>query len=106
MPMDEEQKKCCGIGALGLVAILVSVVMMAIGGINIDIENSNLKNVDVVSTCKVEEKLPYYLLVAGAINIILIALRFVFQVSYLHFLKKKIQFFQEIIFLKLPLAIY
>jgi len=79
MPMDEEQKKCCGIGALGLVAILVSVVMMAIGGINIDIENSNLKNVDVVSTCKVEEKLPYYLLVAGAINIILIALRFVFQ---------------------------
>ena len=79
--MDEEQKKCCGIGTLGLVAILVSTAMMIIGGINIDIENSNLEEVDVASTCEVEEKLPYYLLVAGAINVILIALRFAFQVS-------------------------
>ena len=87
MAIDEEQKKCFGIGTLGLVAILVSTAMMIIGGINIDIGKSNLPEAKVESTCEVEEKLPYYLLVAGAINIILIALRFVFQVSYPHFFK-------------------
>ena len=56
--------------------------MIGIGGYNIDWNNSDVENIKVDSTCKVDEKIPAYLFVAGIINIIFIVLRIALQVSY------------------------
>ena len=79
--MDEDQKKCGGISAVGIAAILVSLACIVIGAINIDFGNSNLDQQDISSsTCKAEPMIPFYLLVAGLLNIIIIVLRLIFQV--------------------------
>ena len=83
--MDEDQKKCGGISALGIVAILVSLACIGIGGVNIDFKNSEFSQSDVSSTCTVETRIPYYLVVAGVMNIVIIILRLVFQVSIIPF---------------------
>ena len=78
--MDEDQKKCGGISAVGIAAILVSLACIAVGGLNIDVSESNFSEQDVSSTCKVETRIPFYLVVAGILNIIIIVLRLIFQV--------------------------
>jgi len=75
MAMDEDQKKCGGISAIGIAAILMSLACIVIGAINIDFSASQ----DFASTCKAEPKIPFYLLVAGVLNIIIIVLRLIFQ---------------------------
>merc|ERR1711956_115207 len=75
MAMDEDQKKCGGISAIGIAAILMSLACFVIGAINIDFSASQ----DFASTCKAEPKIPFYLLVAGVLNIIIIVLRLIFQ---------------------------
>merc|ERR1712244_8112 len=78
--MDEDQKKCGGISAVGIAAILVSLACIVIGAINIDFGHSNLDQQDISSsTCKAEPMIPFYLLVAGLLNIIIIVLRLIFQ---------------------------
>lgn len=77
--MDEDQKKCGGISAVGIAAILVSLACIAVGGLNIDVSESNFSEQDVSSTCKVETRIPFYLVVAGILNIIIIVLRLIFQ---------------------------
>ena len=47
----------------------------------IDLE-VNLKESNVQSkTCKIEPKIPFYLIVAGILNLVLMAVRIIFQVS-------------------------
>ena len=42
----------------------------------------NLKESNVQSkTCKIEPKIPFYLIVAGILNLVLMAVRIIFQVS-------------------------
>jgi len=77
--VDEEQKKCFGLSSIYVVTILFSLVMIGIGGYNIDWNNSDVENIKVDSTCKVDEKIPAYLFVAGIINIIFIVLRIALQ---------------------------
>ena len=81
--MDEDQKKCGGISAIGIAAILMSLACIVIGAINIDFSASQ----DFASTCKAEPKIPFYLLVAGVLNIIIIVLRLIFQVIIFHISK-------------------
>jgi hypothetical protein len=83
MAMDEDQKKCGGISAIGIAAILMSLACIVIGAINIDFSASQ----DFASTCKAEPKIPFYLLVAGVLNIIIIVLRLIFQVFIFHISK-------------------
>ena len=43
--------------------------------------NANLGNSDVQSeTCKIQPKIPFYLIVAGILNIVLLVMRMIFQV--------------------------
>ena len=81
--MDEDQKKCGGISAIGIAAILMSLACIVIGAINIDFSASQ----DFASTCKAEPKIPFYLLVAGVLNIIIIVLRLIFQVFSISYFK-------------------
>ena len=78
--MDEDQKKCGGISLVGIIAILVSLACIIIGAINIDFENSTISDQDIASKCKAEPKIPFYLIVAGVLNIVLLVLRLIFQV--------------------------
>ena len=73
--MDQDQKKCGGISALGIIAILVSSVCIAVGIKNV----KRLETMD--SYCEAEPKLPYYLVVAGLSTIILLILRLIIGVS-------------------------
>ena len=73
--MDQDQKKCGGISALGIIAILVSAVCIGVGIKNV----KRLETVD--SYCVAEPKLPYYLVVAGLSTIILLILRLIIGVS-------------------------
>ena len=75
--MDEDQKKCGGISLVGIVAIIVSLACIVIGAYNITNISSGG---DVHSKCDVEPNIPFYLVVAGAINIMLIICRLIFQV--------------------------
>jgi len=77
--MDEDQKKCGGISAVGIAAILVSLACITIGAINIDFDKSQVEEENIISTCKAEPKIPFYLLIAGVINIVVIILRLIFQ---------------------------
>ena len=76
--MDEDQKKCGGISAIGLVAILVSLTCIIVGAMNIDF-SEEISAQNVASTCSIETRIPFYLIIAGVINIVLIVLRLVFQ---------------------------
>ena len=78
--MDEDQKKCGGISAIGLVAILVSLTCIIVGAMNIDF-SEEISAQNVQSTCSIETRIPFYLIIAGVINIVLIVLRLVFQVT-------------------------
>ena len=80
--MDDDQKKCGGISAIGIMTILVSLACIGVGGYNIDVSSSDFSQQNVVSTCRVETRIPFYLVVAGIINIVLIILRLIFQVRY------------------------
>ena len=73
--MDEDQKKCGGISALGIIAILVSSICIGVGITNV----KRLETMD--SKCKAEPRLPYYLIFSGISTIILIILRLIFGVS-------------------------
>jgi len=75
--MDEDQKKCGGISAVGIAAILVSLACIIIGAINIDFQT--IGDQDIASKCKAEPKIPFYLIVAGVLNIVLLVLRLIFQ---------------------------
>jgi len=75
--MDEDQKKCGGISAVGIAAILVSIACIAIGAINTDFDK--LSDEDFASKCKAEPRIPFYLIVAGILNIVLLILRLIFQ---------------------------
>ena len=79
--MDQDQKKCGGISALGIIAILVSSVCIAVGIKNV----KRLETMD--SYCEAEPKLPYYLVVAGLSTIILLILRLIIGVSNKHDIK-------------------
>ena len=79
--MDQDQKKCGGISALGIIAILVSSVCIAVGIKNV----KRLETMD--SYCEAEPKLPYYLVVAGLSTIILLILRLIIGVSNKHEIK-------------------
>ena len=81
--MDEDQKKCGGISAVGIIAILVSLACIIVGAINIDFDQSQFTDQNISSTCKAQTKIPFYLVVAGVLNIMLIAMRLIFQVSKL-----------------------
>ena len=76
--MDQDQKKCGGISALGIIAILVSSVCIGVGIKNV----KRLETMD--SYCEAEPKLPYYLVVAGLSTIILLILRLIIGVSNTH----------------------
>merc|ERR1712012_348214 len=76
--MDEDQKKCGGISAVGIAAILVSLACIIIGAINIDFDKISHEDT-IASKCKAEPRIPYYLIVAGALNIVLLILRLIFQ---------------------------
>lgn len=78
--MDEDQKKCGGISAVGIAAILVSLACITIGAINIDFDKSQVEKENISSTCTAEPKIPFYLLIAGVLNIVIIILRLIFQV--------------------------
>jgi len=75
--MDDDQKKCGGISAIGIMTILVSLACIGVGGYNVS--SSDFSQQNVVSTCRVETRIPFYLVVAGIINIVLIILRLIFQ---------------------------
>jgi len=77
--MDEDQKKCGGISLVGIIAILVSLACIIIGAINIDFDQTEFTDQDIISTCKAQTKIPFYLVVAGVLNIMLMVLRLVFQ---------------------------
>jgi len=77
--MDEDQKKCGGISAVGIAAILVSLACITIGAINIDFDKSQVEKENISSTCTAEPKIPFYLLIAGVLNIVIIILRLIFQ---------------------------
>jgi hypothetical protein len=87
MAMDEDQKKCGGISAVGVVAIIMSIACIAVGSINIDFDKSEFEDKNISSSCVIESRIPFYLLVAGVINLILIVLRLIFQVNIWHKLK-------------------
>merc|ERR1711902_148560 len=76
--MDEDQKKCGGISAVGIAVILVSLACIIIGAINIDFDKISHEDT-IASKCKAEPRIPYYLIVAGALNIVLLILRLIFQ---------------------------
>ena len=80
--MDEDQKKCGGISLVGIIAILVSLACIIIGAINIDFDQTEFTDQDIISTCKAQTKIPFYLVVAGVLNIMLMVLRLVFQVRF------------------------
>lgn len=80
--MDEDQKKCGGISAIGILAILVSLACIIVGAINIDFDQSEFSGQNIQSTCRAETRIPFYLVVAGVMNIVIIILRLVFQVCY------------------------
>ena len=80
--MDEDQKKCGGISLVGIIAILVSLACIIIGAINIDFDQTEFTDQDIISTCKAQTKIPFYLVVAGVLNIMLMVLRLIFQVRF------------------------
>ena len=84
--MDEDQKKCGGISLVGIIAILVSLACIIIGAINIDFDQTEFTDQDIISTCKAQTKIPFYLVVAGVLNIMLMVLRLIFQVRFSQFL--------------------
>lgn len=79
--MDEEQRKCGGLSLFGLIIFGMSVAGIVIGCLNIDSSTisglgDDVTNLDAIaSTCKVESKLPVYMLVAGILMIVLMLLR-------------------------------
>ena len=80
--MDEDQKKCGGISLVGIIAILVSLACISIGAINIDFDQTEFTDHDIASTCRAQTKIPFYLVVAGVLNIMLMVLRLIFQVRF------------------------
>ena len=80
--MDEDQKKCGGISLVGIIAILVSLACISIGAINIDFDQTEFTDHDIASTCVAQTKIPFYLVVAGVLNIMLMVLRLIFQVRF------------------------
>ncbi len=78
--MDEDQKKCGGITLLGGIALAVSIACIAIGAYSIDFDQSQFKDHNIRSICRAEQRIPFYLLVAGTLNIIAMILRIIFQV--------------------------
>jgi len=58
--------------------------MIIVGCVNVDLNKIdlevNLKESNVQSkTCKIEPKIPFYLIVAGILNLVLMAVRIIFQ---------------------------
>ena len=82
--MDDDQKKCGGLSLFGLVVIGMSVAAIVIGCLNINTEDIQLSNVaqpdQISSNCSVEPRIPYYLIVAGVLMLVLLILRLFFQV--------------------------
>ena len=80
MAWDEDQKKCGGLTAFGLFTILVSAAMIVMGCLNLNYD----KDADPVEDgkCKVQLHIPVFCIGAGAIFLILLLLRFVFQVGF------------------------
>jgi len=84
MNMDEDQRKCGGLSLFGLVVFGMSIAAIVIGCLNIDNLSSaadgDVTNPDaIVSACKVEPKIPYYMLVAGILILALLILRLFLQ---------------------------
>jgi len=82
--MDEDQKKCAGISCGSFMVITLSIAMIVIGCLNVDLGeidvSANIKDSKVSSdTCKIEPKIPFFLIVAGILNIALLVLRAIFQ---------------------------
>jgi hypothetical protein len=82
--MDDDQKKCAGISCGSFMVISLSVAMIIIGCINVDLDDitvsANVKDSSVRSdTCSIEPKIPFFLIVAGILNIALWILRIIFQ---------------------------
>lgn len=81
--MDDDQKKCGGLSLFGLVVIGMSVAAIVIGCLNINTEDIQLSNVaqpdQISSNCSVEPRIPYYLIVAGVLMLVLLILRLFFQ---------------------------
>jgi len=82
--MDEDQKKCAGISCGSFMVITLSIAMIIIGCLNVNLEeidvSANVKDSNVTSdTCKIEPKIPFFLIVAGILNIALLILRAIFQ---------------------------
>lgn len=84
MGMDEDQKKCAGISCGSFMVMTLSIAMIIVGCVNVDLNKIdlevNLKESNVQSkTCKIEPKIPFYLIVAGILNIVLMVVRIIFQ---------------------------
>jgi len=84
MGFDEDQKKCAGISCGSFLCITLSVAMIIIGCVNVNLSDievtAKLDDSKVSSdTCKIEPKIPFYLIVAGILNISLLVLRIIFQ---------------------------
>ncbi len=79
MSWDEDQKKCGGLTAFGLLTLLLSGAMIAIGCLNIDFD---AKDPVDGGSCLVQKEIPVFLIGGGIIFIALLLLRFIFQVSF------------------------
>jgi len=82
--MDEDQKKCAGISCGSFMVITLSIAMIVIGCLNVNLGeidvSANIKDSKVSSdTCRIEPKIPFFLIVAGILNIALLILRAIFQ---------------------------
>ena len=78
--MDEDQIKCGAITGSGLFVICLSIAMIAMGCYYIDFDaTSGTDPNEVMSNCTLQPQIPYYLLVAGILYIVLSVLRIIFQ---------------------------
>lgn len=83
--LDEDQKKCAGISCGSVFVLSLSIAMIIIGCLNVDLKNiecddANVSECEVQSdTCKIEPKIPFFLLVAGILFIALFVIRVILQ---------------------------
>lgn len=82
--MDEDQKKCAGISCGSFMVFTISIAMVVIGCINVNLKeidlSANLQDSKVSSEhCGIQPMIPFYLIVAGILNVALLVLRFVLE---------------------------
>ena len=77
MAFDDEQKKCGGITFGGLLVVVLSIAMVAVGVVNLDLESDEpIKD----GTCKAQVHIPIFLIGAGIIFVVMLFGRFFFAV--------------------------